>query len=92
MIDELLIAFLSVDQPRVGHQAHRTAEWKQLFEFYNSNIPQGEKELNMSCGICFHKVWHFCRQRLRTATAAKIALSASLEKSKSNEFRSQNIV
>lgn len=92
MRDELLLAFLSVDPPRIGRQEPRSDEWKALFDFYNSNVPQGETKLNMYCGVCFHKVWLFCRQRLRAAITARIALSEAEKKLKANEFRSQNIV
>lgn len=62
MDHKLLISFLRVSEPRVGVQSPRNEQWAALFEYYNTY--SGEKFLHMSCGICFIKVWQFCRSEL----------------------------
>lgn len=69
---ELLINFLKVSEPVAGRRSSPTEYWKYLFDFYNSNRPKEERFLAMSCGICYHKVHHFCRMYLRQQADGEI--------------------
>jgi hypothetical protein len=90
----VLYAFLNVDQPRIGQPKNRPSEyWKVLFQFYNSNLPDGGRRLAMSCQPCFVWVWQFCRKKISEQVLAKIRAEQVVENEmKIDEFRSQNIV
>jgi hypothetical protein len=77
MSSRLLIAFLTVDQPRPGVQNSDINEWKTLFDFYNKN--SGEEHLHTDCGICFPKVWYFCKSALRVSALAGIKLQELID-------------
>lgn len=62
-------------------RAPNRKEWIILFDYYNSNQPEGQVPLSINCAPCFAKVLLFIKEKI-----------AADEKLKSNEFRSQNIV
>lgn len=80
---ELLINFLKVSEPVTGRQSPNEY-WKYLFDFYNTNRPKEEMFLTMSCGICFHKVHHFCGMYLRNQAEDEIRRMAADTKSLEN--------
>ena len=90
---KLLYNFLTVQQPRTGISNIRSEYWDSLFAYYNNNLPKGERPLHTGCGICYIRVWMFCRKVLRDQCHGIIQEEAAIDKQYiSNEFRSQNIV
>ena len=92
---ELLIAFLSVKEPKLGPGGgwnRPDDNWKVLFSFYNNNLPAGAHKLGMGCQSCFAKVYAYCKQVLLMSATASLVVEDATAKLKANEFRSQNIV
>lgn len=62
MNHELLIAFLSVQEPSRMRRGIANEHWNKLFCYYNEN--SGEKRLSMSCAPCFESVYAYCKHML----------------------------